>query len=125
MIHRSLMIAMALAGMLTGCAKSSDFVEDYQNHPGARVDCAHFIAAHTETSSASAVDSKNPSYTAHYSTSTITGLEDDQGSIYEACLENWALEQAKHKAEDINQCVGAASVSIILAPLAPLCHLKE
>ncbi len=117
--HSSLTIIplLFIATALAGCASKDDYINQYKKHPGARVACAHFIGE-------SAKLTKNIDGDINISSTSNAEIEskrDDRGSIYHACIENWAIEKSKEKSNDVNRCAAGLSSTIVLAPAAFFC----
>jgi len=84
---------LALGISLTACASTD--VATYRDSPSARIHCAKFLDKSAEAEVSGAITTNRDQAMGGASAkSTIKGLRDNKGSIYSACLEDWAIQQA-------------------------------
>ena len=121
----------ALAFLMAGCVSTKDYIGDYREkfreHPQARVDCSGFLDKSAEAKVSGAITTNKDKNTGKATAqSSIRGLKDDQGSIYQACVEAWEIRNAgqwaNKVAHAVNECIFVMSFLIITAPFVPLCY---
>ncbi|MEG9862181.1 MAG: hypothetical protein V6Z81_06730 [Parvularculales bacterium] len=99
MRNKKLAPFFAFTLLLGSCATREQFIERFTDHPSARIHCADVYEKEAE--------------------------EDVKGTVgdanYEACLEQWALEQAEQTTKNINECVMVMSLPLFTAPFVFVC----
>jgi len=96
MFHTIMIIIIGI--FVHGCVSHSSYIADYTDTPQAQAACS-------DSQTGAAPDKMTP-------------------TDRQACLTQWANEQAMARAQNINDCI-TFTLAWMLVPLTPLCYLEK
>lgn len=118
---KQILIVLTLGIFVSSCVGHRPYIADYTNHPGARVECARFLEHSANQKTEGNLSGDLNIRGGAESSAKINALSDEFGLIHQACLDNWAIQQASLKAQQVNGCIFFLTSMIITIPLIPFC----